>query len=821
VVLVSREGDPAAAVSVAVTTAGLETEDDAEPATALAGVVEARLTARGLLPAVTPSWSGLRATLLVAREGGAAAAASLREVLVAGVDAKDLAAAKRKLAALGARPLRDAALGRWARCVGSPYAQPARAGRAGEDLTLARLEGWRAAAHGLGRVAIGVAGSLAVGDAVASEIARGPAWSAGAAPPSPDAAAREPSARVEVDVFETGESASGASPSVYATLDVTSASGAVGVAEALGDPHGALGLRLATLELPFRLREATGTADARGGCVGVVLEAAPRAETATASGRASEYTSRVAAASNDLAARVADAVALVHAEARVYLDDGGARLDGRTLARRAGDPREAAQRAAWWGLADAWSASASPRAARLSRGSMALRLPPRRGQAPASGADKDKVPSLEPSREALAAAMQRATLAWDRPVVEGRVKVEPGQGEAWVLLASPCGTDAESDVDAGLTALFATGAAEMARTSPEVKVEPWVVPDGVGLLVHGPALAGESPASHARRLADVGARSLASEPLLPSSLSRARADILAESRSPSAPALAALATAIAPGHASWVLASGREDAIARSADAAVVTRAQALRGGPWRVAVLANESAAQGEAAVRAADRWVDRRARDDAQKPAAARDAAETRTCRGATTASPPRAGTYAVEPRPGASPEAYLAFPLPPGDDVARAPAAAILIAALDGAGGLLERGLGGAGLASSWSARVLGAPRAPALVIRVASAQASLDGAVMQVRALLDRLRKGDLPAADLERAVAAAARSELDAALDPRSRVVAAWRQPARGADARAAAPPRATAEEVRAFAGKHLGEEGLVVVASRPGRPRAP
>src|SRR4051794_15445697 len=69
VVLVVRDGDPSGAVALAVTTSGLEgADDDPEAAVALAGMVEARLVARGLAPVVVPSWSGFRAGVLVATQ---------------------------------------------------------------------------------------------------------------------------------------------------------------------------------------------------------------------------------------------------------------------------------------------------------------------------------------------------------------------------------------------------------------------------------------------------------------------------------------------------------------------------------------------------------------------------------------------------------------------------------------------------------------------------------------------------------------------------------------------------------------------------------
>jgi len=805
VVLVARDGDPSGAIAVAVTTSGLETsEDDPEAAVALAGMVEARLVARGLTPIVVPSWSGFRAAVLIsAPEAAPAATDIVREALTAPVDDKDVIAARKKLAALAARPLKDASLARWARCVGSPHALPARAGKSGDDLGAPRLERWRAGAHGLGRVAVAVAAPSATAESVASAIARGPAWKAGAAAPS----APPPAGSMNVDVYEAASDMSAATV-VHATLDVGTGSDAVTTAEALGDPHGPLASRLAALDLPFRLREVVGTAEPRGGCVGIVLEA----PTSGAVG---------SAASSDLATRVADAVALVHVEAQVHLAEGGAaspdgsggtqvRLDGRTLARRAGDAREAAERAAWWALADAWLAppapSTSPQKSATAiamRGSVALGVPLRRGGAPAA----EGASAIEPSREVLAAAVQRATSSWQKPVAEGRARVEPGQGETWVLLASPCGTESESDADAGLTALFTVAAAEMARSSPDARVEPWIVPDGAGLLVHGPALPGETASAQARRLADVVARSFASDPIALAAVSRARAELLRHDARADGPALGVLASAIAPGHASWFVASGREDTLARSADAAVLARAQALRGGPLRVAVLANVDAAQGEAALRAADRWIDRRGEG-------------SRACRGATAVAPPRPGTYAIEPRGGAAPEAYLAFPFTAGDEKARA-AATLVAAALDGDGGLLDKALGGAGsangLARSVSARVVGWPRSPALVIRIVSTQASLDNAVMQARALVDRLKKSGLLAADHERATLAASREALAAALDPRARIVATWR----GEPIPTAAQPTprgaASADDVRAFAAKHLAEDTMVVVAARPSR----
>lgn len=797
VVLVSREGDPAAAVAVAVTTAGIAwgdtAGDDPEAATALAGLVEARLRAKTIDVMVTPSWDGLRASSLATTEADAVRIAeSVRDAMSTPVTDADVPPARRKLAALGQRPLRDKALGLWARCVGQPHALPERAGKDYADLDATRLERWRTAAFGIGRLAIAVTGPVTLTEAVASAVLRGPVWKAGA-----PLGQRTDGSGTSVDVFEVASETHSVQPMpfVHVTLDVPTSSAAVTTAEALGDPRGPLAARLSELELPFRLREVTGAAHARGGCVGVVLEAIPSSSTSWGSTptttNGSELRSSVATPS-DLAPRVADAVALVQLEAGVHLAEIGGVRDGRVLSRRSGDAREAAERAAWWALVDQES---SPNRA---GGSVVLGIPSRRGVAARAS---EKEPGLEPSRDVLSAAVAKATAAWNKPVVEARSRVEAGQGEAWILVGSPCGTDGETEADAGLTALFTAAAVEGAGASRDVRVEPWVVADGAGVLVHGAALAGETPAAHARRLADIAARSFAAEPISSAALARARADLLRRDSRSDGSALSVLASALAPQHPSWIVAWGTSEPLARSSDAAVLLRAQSLRAGPLRVAVLVNADATQADAAVRAADRWVVRRTGD-------------ARACRAPTATLPPRPGTYAAPPRPGSIPEAYLAFPFPAGDEAARG-AALLLASALDGDGALLDKALGGSTpLARESSARVLGWPRAPALVIRVVAPQASLDAAVMQARALVDRLHKGGLSAADYDRAVAARARASLATALDPRARVVATWR----GEPIDAMVKMRVTAEAVRSFVQKHLAEDGMVVVASRPGRP---
>lgn len=759
VVVVGRDGDPAASIAVAVTTSGVGWDgaaDDPEPATALAGLVETRLRARGIDAMVSPAWDGLRASMLATSEADASRIAeTIRDVLTAPATELDVAPVRKKLAALAQRPLHDKSLGRYARCVGEAWGVPERA-RDYENVDLARIERWRGGAFGLGHVAIAATGRGAIGEAVAKAITGGPQWKIGAPVGTRADSGEVPPGGMAVDAYEGIEAAT--NPAIFVTLDAATSGAAVATAQALGDPRGPLAARLADLDPPFRLREVTGAAHARGGCTGVLLEATTPSTTSSS---------------------VADATALVRLEAMA----SSASVDGRLVARRSGDAREAAERAAWWALVDQGaSAPAKP-----GGGSVTLVLPSKRGVKEDAGAIL---------RDSLSAAVTKATTAWDKPVVEARTRVEGGQGEAWVLIGSPCGADGESDAEAGLSAIFASAAAEVAsqaRGANELQIEPWVAIDGVGLLVHGPPAQGESPAAHARRLADVATRAFAAEPI--TSFARARADLLQRDARNDGPVITLLASQLSPTHTAWIDPWGSSEPIARSSDGSVIARMQSLRSGPLRIAMLANVDGAQADAAVRAADRWV-------------TRHGGEPRVCRAPSAAQPARPGTYSVPSRPGAMPEAYLAYPFAPGDDAARG-AASLLLASLE-TDGVLARSL--SGLARESSARMVGWPRAPSLVVRVVAPQASLDSAVMQVRALVDQLRRAGLAQPDYERAVQARTRALLAQNLDPRARVVATWRgEPLED-------KARVTAEDVRAFAAKALVEDAMVVVTARPPRP---
>jgi hypothetical protein len=254
-----------------------------------------------------------------------------------------------------------------------------------------------------------------------------------------------------------------------------------------------------------------------------------------------------------------------------------------------------------------------------------------------------------------------------------------------------------------------------------------------------------------------------------------------------------LAAALNPGHAAWDFPLGNGAGLEAWPDGAVLSRIAALRTGPLRVAVLANEDAAQADVAV---DRWIMRGPGE--------------RTCPPSSAPAPAKPGTYAA-PASGTH-DAWLAFPLPPADRPSRDAAQAVA-AALDGDDGLLSKALA-SGLASSWGARVIGPAGAPALVVRVGSTGRALDAAVAQVRVLFDRLRQGSLTEADRTRAAALLAEHALRSALDPRGRLIQLWR----GDPAHPAVPPLDT---LRTFLAQTFHDDALVIVAARPTTAKGP
>lgn len=144
-----------------------------------------------------------------------------------------------------------------------------------------------------------------------------------------------------------------------------------------------------------------------------------------------------------------------------------------------------------------------------------------------------------------------------------------------------------------------------------------------------------------------------------------------------------------------------------------------------------------------------------------------------------------------------AYLALP------IAKTDVAPILTHLLEDA---LARAL--AGTVRSSSVRLLGVPRAPALVAYLDAPGSALDAAVMRARALFDRLKKSGPTQEELAAARKAHAHAQGIAALDPRTRVIRLWR----------GQEPIADDATIRAACPDVFRDDALVVVASRSRSP---
>jgi hypothetical protein len=551
---------------------------------------------------------------------------------------------------------------------------------------------------------------------------------------------------------------------------------AVAAATTLGDPRGALASRLAALEAPARMTSVVATARAFGGCLRATLDLAPRD------------------LSTDAPGRIATAAALAREEVAVELADVNPPEGlSQQIVTSSGDPRDAAERAAWWSLA-------GPRTG-LARDAFAVELQV------AVADPRDAADTAEPMTSFIRGEIDRATLAWHLPVVEPRVRVERGQGETWIVVGSPCGNLPEAALDAGAgAAVAAAAAASASEHAGDAYVEPFADVDGIGVIVHGAARPGESPLAQARRLADLAARGFAADTIDEEAAAKARAQLLADASTGDALGLAALAGAISPGHPSWLLPGGTAFGLASSSDGSIALRAAAVRTGPLRVAVLANVDAAQADAAAHAVDRWVARRP-------------GEARSCPEPATPSAARPGTYSIDRPPGAPSEVLFGFPLPASSEQGDTTQAAAewLAAALGGDAGLMAGALGGqpgsdagAVLARSLDATVLGIPRARALVIRVVTFDDdALEAVVARSSALFDRMRKGGVGEADLQRASSAIATERLATAIAPRGRAIALWRG--------RSDPTAPTLEAMRSLAAQVFRDETMIVVAVRPPR----
>lgn len=496
-------------------------------------------------------------------------------------------------------------------------------------------------------------------------------------------------------------------------LRLGSPDSAVGAADTLGKPDATLVRRLATLRPAWRVERVVAVSRPRGACLRVDV-APPDGDPGPTPGE------------------VTRALAVITEEAEVAgAEPARGQLEEAML--RPTDPAQAAAAAAWRALVG-----------RESPGD------PRKFVAYVAAASErgrfDWAPALTAYRETAA-----------KPGLEVVSRAESGQAELFALLGSTCGTAAETDADAGEAALVATVLSRSSGRS-DIAFEPWIATDGVGVLAHTARRgATERPADQARRLARaLGERIAAARPDV-NDIAQARNTLLdAIGRDERRGYVLAL-DAVSGAHPSWLEPRGTYAALGSAPAGGFDPALDRFLSRPLRLVVLANGDPQQAEIVRAELERWL---------RPIRG----EVTRCPARSRPTPPSAelslSTVADSPE-----GSYLALPFA-GFEAGVTPEARAALLLLNRPGGWLDQTL--ADLPGSASAKLLGGPGLGALVVQVVAGEGQQAAAVARVRALLDRLATGGLPASEINYARRELERADASERLDPRRRAVELFR-----------------------------------------------
>ncbi len=575
-------------------------------------------------------------------------------------------------------------------------------------------------------VSVGVLGARGILDAVTHAVQSGAAWPEGG-PEDPWPTAGR--------VYGTATASGGPSLSVALRLD--DGARAIAAARALGRGGSErLRARLSALSPEFRVERIAATTRPRGACLRIDLTTSDSKVSAEAAAWAALITEREALS--------------------VAPKGSGAWWDIEDGVLRASDPREAAAVAAWRALSGKLVAKEPLRFVRFSG--------PRGAQLQAQ---LSKIEARKPAE------------------IETRTRVESGQGELWLLAASDCGVAQESESDSGITALMLTALAQAAaERHHDIVFEPWISPDHVGLMAHGPRQGpGETEQAHAQRIGDALGWALAGTRLKGPHVAEARTSMTTTLSDVSGSLRPTLLSALSPMHPSWLEPRGTFTALSGHTGHAAEARRRTWLSEPLRLAILSSGDPAQTRVVQEAFASWV-----------LPGRGA--LRSCP-STSGAPAKTGQLEVDgPDKG---QAVVAVPLTAGAQRE----AHWLAFLMNRPGGLLDHALGGTRLGRG-RAQVIGGTKRGALLVEVHGFPETFKDAIAQVRALLSRLASGALVATDFERAREHFARVELRRSLDPRERLARTW-----GAQA----APAPSLNSLRRFCQLNLAASRHLVVRS--------
>ena len=721
--LVQREGDPSAGIAFAIAH-----DHGSVASAALSALLRARLD-HGGLDEVSGEPHHLGLQLFGSVEGPAEAkrfVQAARSAFAKPVSPGELGKVREAVSALGSLAWGTESEGILAACSGflGVRQKPGL-------VSTQQLESWRKAVYSRLHVAFAVVGGAPVLSAAADALTQGEEWPS-TAPiedpwPSKD---------------EVGTSRTDGSARLSLALRVADAGAVVSAARHLGDPRAEVGVLLEALEPRWKLDTVVGTARHRGACLRVDLRSASASVSAEGAARAT---------------------VLVEQEMAHALSTGAdSKWTLREAVLRPEDPRLAASVAAWQALTSRAQAGHSRTLVHLAARS---RL---------------KAKQLE-------SALQETRKLWAQPVFPKVARFEAGQGNLWMLLASPCSTLGETEQTAGVAALALSALAHRASRRG-FQVRPWITSSGVGLMARGERISPEETAeAHAQRVGAQLGRVLTRQ-LSPTLVQRGRQTVLGLNGNGPRPGWDLTLQSLAPGHPSWLSPLGTWVSLTNISAQQVNHWRKAFLRQPLRLAVIANQAAAQAKLSSQALSRWI--RPHHFPKEACAPR------------VSLTPRFGEHRLAR---ASPnQIYLAVPLTQSQLGEEARWTQHLFDRRDG---WLDAFLVLPGLAVDGSAHLLEGPAGGALVLELRVPEGVADAALTQLRGLLERLVSGAATSADLEVAEAALAKQERAHTLRASHRLGELWRT--------APKPDSVTLASLQRFHATVLAEQRQLVVRAPP------
>ena len=373
-----------------------------------------------------------------------------------------------------------------------------------------------------------------------------------------------------------------------------------------------------------------------------------------------------------------------------------------------------------------------------------------------------RVPTAAGSSTAAESALKAGlSLKYTSPV-ETRYKLESGPEEQWVLLASTCGTAAELTRNAGSTAAWLRSLARRYTGHKGIHLEPWIAPDGIGLLAHATRQdPTETAGTMSTRIGSALGSVLATGIITSSDLAITREDTLVRIGTFPRPAWWQILDSLAPQRPSLYEPLGSFDSVRRFTLAELLASRRRWLREPLRAAVLTNRTGAQASLVNAALNRWLEpqrdrlEQCEKQPEDPTADAELQSGTRSPDATAAS------------------AYFAIHLA-GDSSSNAEYAFWLEWLLNRPDGWLDQLLISSTVSRAAKAIVRGPRNRRVLVFEISSADyASTTEALARIRSLLVRLGTSGPSSAELDLAYEWSRRSSQQAKLDPRNRLVDLW------------------------------------------------